>query len=94
MQDGRRNLKRGQFAVEYEREGGLSKKNSSVSRDGFRKISGAEKAWSHATTLREQWSAQVAMIPLELATWIGECFRRSFEAQGFGDQPGATKGEG
>jgi site-specific DNA-cytosine methylase len=35
--------------------------------------SGGRKYSSHSPK-RKEWSAQVAMIPLELATWIGQCF--------------------
>lgn len=63
--DGRRILKSKQFAGEYERAGGLKLKDRNLS-------AGRDDAGG-----REQWSAKVAMIPLELAEWIGRIFHPS-----------------
>jgi hypothetical protein len=43
-------------------------------REKYRRIHGAEQARHHGSRKRKEWSAQVAMIPLELAEWIGQCF--------------------
>ena len=68
---------------EYERKNPVYQ-NISEPRDKFkkmvgsekhRKIHGAEQVGKHKSSLRKQWSATVAMIPIELSTWIGECFK-------------------
>jgi hypothetical protein len=80
-------LKKSPFATPSESVDAMRQKykNLSAGRDGFRKIGGAEQAWGHATTLREQWSAKVAMIPQELSEWIGRLFYPS-ESQSNGPQ--------
>ena len=40
----------------------------------YRKIHGSEQAGHAGTDARKLWSAKAAMIPIELSTWIGECF--------------------
>ena len=37
------------------------------------------RKWSSKSPQRKEWSAKAAMIPLELATWIGECFMNSLK---------------
>lgn len=45
-------------------------------RDGkmYRKIEGTPTAGKHGSRARKEWSAKVAIIPIELSTWIGEVF--------------------
>ena len=76
------------FATPSERVNAMKDKNISEGRDKFKKMVGSEKykrgpngtmmsgrgSAQVAHNLRKQWSATVAMIPLELSTWIGECF--------------------
>lgn len=71
-------LKKSPFATPSERVNAmkLKKKNISVGRDAYRKIGGEEQVGHHKTSLREKWSAEVAMIPIELAEWIGKIYNR------------------
>jgi len=59
-------LKKSPFATPSERVNAMKLKD--------RKIGGAEQIGHHKISLREQWSARAAMIPIELAQYIGNIF--------------------